>query len=152
MRSSGVSEIAGGVLTTRWGIFRALWMLGLVQALSNLAYWWAAVGGATRPLMYGAAMVEQFTQGLGTAAFLAFLMALCDRRFAATQYALLSALYGLSRSIAAVPSGYLAEDLGYAPYFLITFAMAFPAFALLPWVKRALEKNPNRPEGVQIPL
>ena len=74
--------LLGGALTTRWGIFRALWLLGAVQALSNLAYYAAAAGGATKPLMYTAAVVEQFTQGLGTAAFLAFLMALCDRRFA----------------------------------------------------------------------
>ena len=147
-----VGALLGGALTTRWGIFRALWTLGLMQAASNLAYFVAARSAAEPAVIYATVIVEQFTQGLGTAAFLAFLMALCDRRFAATQYALLSALYGLSRSIAAVPSGYLAEDLGYAPYFLITFAMAFPAFALLPWVKRALEKNPNRPEGVPIPL
>ena len=134
-----VGALVGGMLTTRWGIFRALWILGLVQALSNLAYWWAAVGGATRPLMYGAAAVEQFTNGLGTAAFLAFLMALCDRRYAATQYALLSALYGLGRSLVMDQAGRVTELLGYAPYFLVTFAAALPAFALLPWVRRTLQ-------------
>ena len=139
MLATIAGALVGGLLTTRWGIFRALWLLGLVQALSNLAYYAAAVGGATRPLMYGAAMVEQFTGGLGTAAFLAFLMALCDRRFAATQYALLSALYGLGRSLVMDQAGRVTELMGYAPFFLLTFALAFPAFALLPWVRRSLQ-------------
>lgn len=130
--------LLGGALTTRWGIFRALWALGLVQALSNLAYWVAAERGATLPLMYGAVIVEQFTQGLGTAAFLAFLMALCDRRFAAAQYALLSALYGLGRTLVVDPAGALTQALGYDQYFLLTFAAALPAFVLLPWVRRTL--------------
>jgi len=131
--------LLGGALTTRWGIFRALWLLGLVQALSNLAYWAAAAGGATKPLMYGAAVVEQFTQGLGTAAFLAFMMALCDRRFAAAQYALLGALYGLGRALVMDQAGALTQAMGYQDYFLLTFALAFPAFALLPWVRRTLD-------------
>lgn len=141
MLATIAGALLGGALTTRWGIFRALWILGLVQALSNLGYVVAARSAADPAVIYGAVILEQFTQGLGTAAFLAFLMALCDRRFAATQYALLSALFGLSRSLAASRSGYLAEGMGYAPYFLLTFAMAFPAYALLPWVKRALARN-----------
>ena len=138
--------LLGGALTTRWGIFRALWALGLVQALSNLAYWVAAERGATLALMYGAVVVEQFTQGLGTAAFLAFLMALCDRRFAAAQYALLSALYGLGRTLVVDPAGTLTQTLGYDRYFLLTFAAALPAFALLPWVRRTLAA---RHDGVE---
>lgn len=142
MLATIAGALLGGALTTRWGIFRALWLLGLVQALSNLGYFAAARYGAADPVViYATVVVEQFTNGLGTAAFLAFLMALCDRRYAATQYALLSALFGLSRSIVATPSGYLAADLGYASYFLITFAMAFPAFVLLPWVRRALARH-----------
>ncbi len=133
-----VGALLGGALTTRWGIFTALWSLGLVQALSNLGYYVAASQGAGRAVMYTAAIVEQFTSGLGTAAFLAFLMALCDRRFAATQYALLTALFGLGRTLVMDQAGAAAEWLGYERYFLVTLLLAFPAFLLLPWVRRAM--------------
>ncbi|HEY0972232.1 MAG TPA: MFS transporter [Gemmatimonadales bacterium] len=136
--------LLGGALTTRWGIFHALWILGLTQAFSNLGYYLAAVQGASVGVMYTAAIVEQFTNGLGTAAFLAFLMALCDRRFAATQYALLTAIYGLGRFLVMDQAGALAQSVGYETYFLITLALAFPAFLLLPWVRRAMEARRER--------
>jgi PAT family beta-lactamase induction signal transducer AmpG len=132
-----VGALAGGLLTARLGTFRALWMLGLVQALSNLGYYAAAVAGAPAPLLYTAAVIEQFATGLGTAAFLTFLMSLCDRRYAATQYALLSALYRVGGVVAGSISGFAAERMGYGTYFLFTFALAFPAFLLLPQVRRA---------------
>ena len=135
--ASVVGAIAGGVATRRLGGFHALWVLGLVQALSNLTYWAAAKAGAPTTLMYGAAVVEQFTGGMGTAAFLTFLMTLSSRRYAATQFALLSALYRLAGIAASNLSGVLATRMGYATYFLLTFALALPAFALLPWVGRA---------------
>jgi PAT family beta-lactamase induction signal transducer AmpG len=137
--------LLGGALTTRLGIFRALWMLGLAQAASNLAYYLAALVGASTPVLYGTVVVEQFTGGLGTAAFLACLMALCERRYAATQYALLSALFDLGRRLVFAQSGVATEHLGYPTYFLLTFALAFPAFALLPWVKRALAAREAAP-------
>ncbi len=139
MLATIAGALLGGALTTRWGIFHALWILGLTQALSNAGYWVAAAQGATMPVMFTAAVVEQFTSGLGTAAFLAFLMALCDRRFAATQYALLTAIYGLGRFLVMDQAGALAQSVGYETYFLITLALAFPAFLLLPWVRRAIE-------------
>jgi PAT family beta-lactamase induction signal transducer AmpG len=116
-------------------------VLGLVQALSNLTYWLAAVAGATVPLMYSAAIVEQFTAGLGTAAFLTFLMTLSSRSYAATQFALLTALYRVGGIGAGAVSGILAERMGYASYFLLTFGLALPAFALLPWIKDAAAKD-----------
>ena len=128
--------LLGGVLTTRWGVFRALWILGLVQALSNLAYFLAAREGMTHSAIYAAAIVEQLTWGLGTSAFLAFLMSVCEKRYAATQFAVLTALYGVSRWIAGRYSGDLTEALGYAGYFLLTFGMALPAFALIAFIRR----------------
>ena len=90
------------------------------------------------------ALVESFTGGLGTAAFLAFLMHVCEREHAATQYALLSALFGLTRSIAGAVSGVGASRLGYAPYFAATFALALPAYALLPWLQPWIHDRPSR--------
>jgi PAT family beta-lactamase induction signal transducer AmpG len=125
----------GGVFTTRYGIFAGLWVLGLIQAFSGLVYWGTAV--ATTPLdakafVVGAAYFESFAAGLGTSAYLAFLMSVCERRYAATQFAVLSALLALTRWIAGDLSGGLTERLGYANYFLLTFFLGLPAFALIP--------------------
>jgi PAT family beta-lactamase induction signal transducer AmpG len=84
-----------------------------------------------------AALFENFAAGLGTAAFLAFLMSVCERRYAATQFALLTAVYALSRWAVGLVSGVLAERLGFAHYFLLTFAMGVPAYGLLPWIRGA---------------
>ena len=129
--------VLGGLLTTRVGIFRGLWTLGLVQALSSLGYAGVASVPASKPLIIAAALFENFAHGLGTAAFLAFLMSVCERRYAATQFAVLSALLALSRTLAGGASGVLAENMGYAAYFFLTFLLAIPAFALLPWIKGA---------------
>jgi PAT family beta-lactamase induction signal transducer AmpG len=127
----------GGVFTSRWGIFRGLWMLGLVQALSSLGYWGAASTAASEPLIVGAALFENFAAGLGTAAYLAFLMSVCEKRYAATQFALLSALLAITRAGAGKFSGELAQAMGYGKYFLLTFVLAFPAYVLLPKIRNA---------------
>ena len=139
--ASIVGALVGGVATSRLGAFHALWVLGLVQALSNLSYWAAAAAGAPTALMYGAAVIEQFTGGMGTAAFLTFLMTLSSRRYAATQFALLSALYRVGGIAAGALSGVLATRMGYAGYFLLTFGLALPAFALLPWLGRTAARD-----------
>jgi PAT family beta-lactamase induction signal transducer AmpG len=129
--------VLGGILTTRWGIFRALWVLGMVQALSSLGYAGAAAAAPSKPLMAAVALFENFAAALGTAAYLAFHMSVCERRYAATQYAVLSALLALTRTLAGGASGGLAERLGYAHYFLLTFLLGLPAFGLLPWLRRS---------------
>ena len=129
--------VLGGLVTTKLGIFRGLWILGLVQALSSLGYAGVASVPVSKPLIITAALFENFAHGLGTAAFLAFLMSVCERRYAATQFAVLSALLALSRTLAGGASGVLAESMGYGPYFFLTFLLAIPAFALLPWIKHA---------------
>jgi PAT family beta-lactamase induction signal transducer AmpG len=133
---SVAGALIGGVLTSRWGIFPALWILGLLQALSNLGYATVAWADGGRAGIYAASLFESFTGGLGTAAFLAFLMNICDKRQAATQYALLSAIFNLSGTLAGSISGIGATRLGYGPYFALTFALALPAYALLPWARR----------------
>ncbi len=140
--------LVGGMFTSRFGIFRGLWMLGLLQAASNLGYAGAAATGGGRVAIYTASMAESFTGGLGTAAFLAFLMHVCDREHAATQYALLSALFGLTRSLSAPLTGVAAAHFGYAMYFALTFALALPAYALLPWIRSWVhDREPLRSSG-----
>jgi len=127
----------GGVLTSRWGIFRGLWTLGLVQAFSSLGYWAAATAAPSKALILGAALFENFAAGLATSAYLAFLMSVCEKRYAATQFALLSALLAITRAGAGEASGALAEWMGYGGYFLLTFLLAFPAYLLLPKIRSA---------------
>jgi PAT family beta-lactamase induction signal transducer AmpG len=131
-----VGALLGGSLTARWGIFRALWVLGIFQAASNLVYAAAAALPPSTALMYSASFVESLCGGLGTAPFLAFLMSICDKAHAATQYALLTALFGLTRVVAGTVSGWAAEGMGYAAYFAATFALAWPALLVLPWVRQ----------------
>ena len=141
--------IAGGWFTDRVGIFHALWILGIAQAGSNIGYVWvahvippASAGLALLPeyqvLMYAASAIESFTGGLGSAAFLAFLMAIVNKEHSATEYALLSSIFAFSRHVAGYASGFGAHYMGYAPYFLLTVFLAFPAYFLLPWVKKML--------------
>jgi MFS transporter, PAT family, beta-lactamase induction signal transducer AmpG len=127
---------AGGVFTTRYGIFAGLWVLGLVQALSALVYWATAAFASSNSTVVLAAYFESFAAGLGTAAYLAFLMSICEKRYAATQFAVLSALLAVTRWIAGEFSGGLADRLGYANYFLLTFLLGLPAFALIPRLRR----------------
>jgi len=151
--------IAGGWITDRIGILHALWILGLVQAASNLGYWAAAlaipaavpgmpVPAAHQAILYSASAIESFTGGLGTAAFLAFLMAIVRRDRAATEYALLSSVFALSRSVAGWAGGLGAQSMGYANWFLLTFFFVFPSLLLLPWVRRMLDRQTGRDEVV----
>ena len=128
----------GGVFTTRYGIFRGLWVLGLVQAFSALGYWATAAFATPNSLVVLAAYFESFAAGLGTSAYLAFLMSVCEKRYAATQFAVLSALLALTRWMTGEFSGGLAERLGYANYFLITFFLGLPAFLLIPRLRIAV--------------
>ena len=127
--------LVGGWFTNRYGIFQALLWLGLAQLVSNLGYVAVAAIELPRESIYAASVIESFTQGLGTAAFLSFLMNLCDKEHAATQYALLSALFALTRDVAGAFSGFGVELAGYALYFAFTTALALPGLALLPFIR-----------------
>jgi PAT family beta-lactamase induction signal transducer AmpG len=148
--SSISGALLGGQLTKTWGIFRALWVLGIAQAASNLAYAAAAALPPSDLLMYSASVVESFCGGLGTAPFLAFLMSVCDKEQAATQYALLSALFALPGPFAGAVSGWATQHFGYATYFTLTFVLAWPAFALLPWVKEWLGEEKEQQEACAV--
>lgn len=138
-----LGAVLGGWLTTRWGIYRALIVLGLFQAGSNLVYAGAAWAD-TKPLAWVAAIVDPFCAGLGTAPFLAFLMACCDKAYAASHFALLTALMGLGRYLLGRWSGEGTDAIGYAPWFALTFAAALPAYLLLPFARRWLTERQEK--------
>jgi PAT family beta-lactamase induction signal transducer AmpG len=136
-----LGALAGGWIVDRIGIFRSLLWLGLAQLVSNLGYVLVAAVDLPRESIYAASIVESFTQGLGTAAFLSFLMNLCDKEHAATQYAILSAMFALTRDVAGAFTGIGVEQLGYATFFALTTALALPALALLPVIKPRIREN-----------
>jgi PAT family beta-lactamase induction signal transducer AmpG len=132
---SVAGSLAGGAFISRYGIFRGVWSLGLLQAVSNLGYAFVAWGDLGRTGLYSASVFESFTGGLGTAAFLAFLMNVCDKEHATVQYAFLSSVFSLTGRLVGGISGLGAQRVGYGNYFALTFLISMPAFALLPWIK-----------------
>ncbi len=138
-----LGALAGGAFVKRHGIFRALLWLGIAQSAVNLGYVAAAALPLPREALYVASLLESFGQGLGTAAFVSFLTNLCDKEHAATQYALLSALFAVTRDLAGAFTGFGVERLGYAVYFASTILVAVPGLLLLPFIKpRICERQP----------
>lgn len=130
--------LLGGYFTSRLEIPTSLWVLGAFQSISNLGYALASHLGAAKAYVYFASFFESFTSGLGTAAFLAFLMRLCKKQFSATQYAVLSSFFIIGSRIASALGGITAQTFGYTYFFIITFLASLPAFALLPFVFKNL--------------
>ena len=129
-----LGAISGGAFISRFGIWQALLWLGILQMLSNIGYA-LAVHAPTRSVFYTVVIVENYTGGLGTAAFLAFLMAVCDREHAATQFAMLSAAFAFTRFGIGTFSGVLAQNMGYGPYFWLTVILGVPGLLLLPLIR-----------------
>jgi MFS transporter, PAT family, beta-lactamase induction signal transducer AmpG len=127
-----VGTLVGGSIFSKIGINRSLWVFGGLQALSNVAYWALALAGKNEALMTVAINIENFCGGLGNAGFLGFMMSLCNPKFSATQFALLSSLMAVSRDILVAPAGKWAESLGWGNFFLMTIAAALPGLLLLP--------------------
>lgn len=135
-----VGALAGGAFMARIGLYRSLMLFGLLQAVSNFGYWLLAV---TPPHVYSMAVVvgiENLCGGLGTAAFVALLMALCKQEFSATQFALLSALSAVGRTYLAGPlTPVFVKTLGWPGFFVITVAIALPGLVLLRMRRREIE-------------
>jgi MFS transporter, PAT family, beta-lactamase induction signal transducer AmpG len=130
-----VGALFGGGLMVRLQLYRSLLVFGLLQAVSNLSFMALALTGKSYGMLIFAVAFENIAGGMGTAAFVALLMAMCDHRFTATQYALLSSLAALGRIFISPTSGYLVESVGWAAFFFITFLTALPGLALL-WFLR----------------
>ncbi|MFN5881611.1 MAG: AmpG family muropeptide MFS transporter [Burkholderiales bacterium] len=134
-----VGALAGGALLTRIRLYQALMIFGVLQAVSNLGYWLIAVSPKSHALMAAAIGIENLCGGLGTAAFVAFLMALTDARFSAAQYALLSALAAVGRVYVGPSAGVMVEAFGWPSFFLVTVLTALPGLALLYWLRSAVD-------------
>ncbi len=130
--------LLGGALQARLGLWRSLLLFGVLQGGSNLAYWLLAVSAKSLPLMALAVGVENLTSGMGTAAFVALLSALCDVRYSATQFALLSALSAVGRVYVGPATGYLVDAMGWPAFYLFTVAAAVPGVALIALLRRPI--------------
>jgi len=131
-----VGALFGGGLMVRLGLYRSLLLFGVLQAVSNLSFMVLAWAGKSYALMVVAVAFENIAGGMGTAAFVALLMALCDHRFSATQFALLSALAAVGRVFVGPPSGFLVDAVGWVCFFFCTFLVALPGLLLLWWLRR----------------
>jgi PAT family beta-lactamase induction signal transducer AmpG len=139
------APLAAAWFISRVRLFNALWIFAILQILPGLVYGAVAHWDLGRPAMYAASLSQSFDLSLANLAFTSFLMMICDKKYAATQYAFLSCIFALTRSLAGWMGGITAGAWGFAPFFLFTFFLGFVAFAFLPWVKRWIETTKASP-------
>jgi len=123
--------LVAGATIPRFGIYKSLWLFGVLQALSNFVFVVLAIQGKSFGWMVASIGVENFCGGLGTAALVAYLMGLCEQKFSASQYALLSSLTAVARTVLASGSGVLVSYLGWPKFFTVTAFLAIPGLYLL---------------------
>ncbi|MFP6690134.1 MAG: AmpG family muropeptide MFS transporter [Alphaproteobacteria bacterium] len=133
--------VIGGWLMAKLGLLWSLWICGGVQMLSNLMFVVQALVGHDMGMLAVAVGVENLAGGMGTAALVAYLSGLCNLVYTATQFALLSAVASIGRTVLAAPAGRLAEMLDWAPFFLVTTLAALPGLALLLWLTLAHRRS-----------
>jgi PAT family beta-lactamase induction signal transducer AmpG len=141
-----VGSLLGGGFVARWGLKRALLVFGVGQAVANLLYMVLAASSPQTALLFLAVGADHLLNGMGTAAFVAFLMSLCsDRRYTASQYALLSAFMATPARLLNLGSGAVAERIGWPGFFLLTTLLAVPALAVIARVLPSREPEDGAP-------
>ena len=142
----------GGIMVLRLGIFRALLIGGILQALSNLMYILQVWAGHDIVMLAVTIGTENLTNGIGSAAFVAYLSGLCNAEFTATQYALLSSLATVGVNILSASGGWLADELGWVEFFLVSMGLTVPGLVLLGVVMRHKRLGPPaRPQIAAFP-
>lgn len=131
-----IGALVGGIAMARLGLVWSLLVFGLLQAVSNLGFMWLAWMGKNYAALMTSVVVENLTGGMGTAAFVALIMSLCDHRYTATQFALLSSLEAFGRVFSGRPSAELVAMVGWIQFFFLSFLVALPGVWLV-WILRA---------------
>lgn len=134
-----IGVLIGGILMQRLTLYRALMLFGILQAVSNFGYWILAVTDKNIITMGSAIFFENLCGGMGTAAFVALLMTLCNKSFSATQFALLSALSAVGRVYVGPVAGWFVERYDWPLFYLFTIVMAIPGLILLVVCRQTLE-------------
>jgi MFS transporter, PAT family, beta-lactamase induction signal transducer AmpG len=132
----------GGIIILRIGLFRALWIFGFGQMVSTLGFVVLAYAGHNNAMLALVIAIENLTGGLGTTVFIGFMASLTDRRFTATQYALLSSLMGVPRVLLSAPTGWLALTMGWPGFFVLCTALAIPGLLLIRSVTQLATPQP----------
>jgi len=148
--ANGIGVLAGGVLVARMGLFRALLLAGLLAAATNLTYAWLAASG-NDPLVFRIAVItDNFTAGLATVAFVAYLSSLCNVAYTATQFALLASAGNLGRIWLSASSGWMVDALegDWAVFFVLTAGLALLGLPLLLLLMRRYPEAHVRAPGV----
>jgi PAT family beta-lactamase induction signal transducer AmpG len=140
--------VVGGAIVSRYGILRALLACGLLQMLSNLMFAVQAVVGHDVRVLVATIGVENLSGGMGSAAFVAYLSVLCNVAYTATQYALFSSFMAVGRTLLASGSGWVAEHVDWASFFLLSTVLAAPGLLLLVWMIRRFPAA-GRPAGAR---
>lgn len=129
-----IGALIGGVVTTRFGIRRSLILCGILQSIGNLFFVLQAVGGHRVGYLALCVTAENLTGAMAGTALITWLSSLCSPAFTATQFALLSSLASLSRTVVASSGGVLSEKIGWAHFFLLTSIVGLPALLLILWI------------------
>jgi MFS transporter, PAT family, beta-lactamase induction signal transducer AmpG len=144
-----VGALVGGLMMMRVGLIQALLAFGVLQAVSNLGFVVLALAGHSSGILLATVIIENVTGGMGTAAFVALVMSLCDPRYTATQFALLSSLEALGRVFAGRPSADVVEAVGWAQFFVWTFVIALPGLWAVWRLRHQIPPGPVGPVAVQ---
>lgn len=132
-----VGAFLGGIILLRLGINRSLWIFGVLQALSTACFAVLARIGDSVSVLSGVIAFENLSSGMGTAAFVAFMASITNKKFTATQYALLTSLIGIPRAVASSVTGFMATYIGWESFFIACALIAIPGMLLLlkfaPW-------------------
>lgn len=126
-----VGTMLGGAGMVKFGLKRSLWIFGLAQGVSGLSFMFLSIVGHSFPMMVTAIAAENICSGMGTAAYTGFMMSICDKRYTATQYALLTSIMALTRILGGAPTGWMAKSLGWEWYFIVSVFAMIPGLLVL---------------------
>jgi MFS transporter, PAT family, beta-lactamase induction signal transducer AmpG len=133
--STIAGTVLGGIIMVRLGLLHSMLAFGVLQALSNLLYCLLVVAGKSYAVMMAAVVIEHLAAAMGSIALTALIMALCDARYSAFQYALLSVLALMPRYSLGYPAGWIADHGGWYDYYVVSFVLALPGLTMV-WLTR----------------
>ena len=140
LMASILGGLYGGILMYRLGLYRSLWIFAWLQGLTNLGFFLLAITGKSYIGLAVVIGLENLTGGMGTAAFVALLMAICDKSYTATQFAMLTAFASLGRILAGPPAGMLVNSYDWPIFFFLTFIISLPVIFILQRYKNIVNR------------
>lgn len=140
-----VGALIGGIWMIKLGLLRSMLLFAVVQALTNLGYLLLAMVGKNYAVMVGAVSLDALASGMGNIASVALMMAVCDKRYSAFQYALLSMIALMPRYTLGYPAGWIADNGGWTAYYWTSFALAMPGILLVWFMRRRIDELDQAP-------